>query len=71
MAEEKLEFVKDGFGDVSRYTVQLVKGKYRVIYLSPEVCRKGEDVDHPWEKAQAVVTKGGLYHLKRGDIILR
>jgi hypothetical protein len=66
VADKKLEFVRDGFGELRRYTVQEVRGKYRVIYLAPEVIRKTED-----SRVQAVVEEAGLYYLKRGDIILR
>lgn len=63
---EKLEFVADGFGEVKRFRVTTSRGKYRLIYLAPEVCRKEEE-----PRQQAVVKAGGLYYLKRGDIVLR
>lgn len=63
---EKLEFVTDGFGEVRRYKVTTSRGKYNLIYLAPEVCRKVEE-----PRQEAAVKAGGLYYLKRGDIVLR
>lgn len=63
---EKLEFVTDGFGAVKRYRVTTSRGKYNLIYLAPEVCRKVEE-----PRQQAKVEVAGLYYLKRGDIVLR
>lgn len=63
---EKLEFVTDGFGQLKRYRVTVSREKYKLIYLAPEVCKKTEE-----PRMQAKVEVGGLYYLKRGDIVLR
>jgi hypothetical protein len=63
---EKLQFVTDGFGVVRRYKVSSSRGRYLTIYLAPEVCKKEEET-----RTQAKVEEGGLYYLRRGDIVLR
>jgi hypothetical protein len=66
MGYPKLEFVRDGFGAVQRFVINVQKGKYRSIYLAPEVTKKVEG-----SRTEARIEDAGLYYLRRGDIVLR